>query len=119
MSELKIEVFTSRTCPHCPSAVRATKQLLEENPSLKGRVKWSEVSTSTPKGGRRASTYQIRSVPTIILTNKNGEKGAYPGTPSQEKYLKMVYEMLGEELPEKLKGKSDGLLGGIGRLFQR
>lgn len=93
MSDLKIEVFTSPRCPHCPSAVKATKQLLKENKKLGGRVKWVELNTATSKGRKKAQ------VPTIVFTNTKGEKGAVTGTPSQKKYLEIVYEMLEEEIP--------------------
>ncbi len=100
MAELKIEVFTSPTCPHCPAAVRATRELLAKYPGLEGRVKWSEVSTATSRGRKRAQSYEIRGVPTIILTNEAGEKGGITGAPGPDKYVKIVYEMLGEDPPE-------------------
>ncbi|MFH1722472.1 MAG: thioredoxin family protein [Candidatus Altiarchaeota archaeon] len=119
MAELKIEVFTNPRCPHCPSAVKATKELLRENKKLKERVKWSELSTATSKGRKKATTYGIRSVPTIVLTDKNGEKGAIAGAPSQRKYLETVYKMLGEEPPEEIteEGKKEGKPGLLERLF--
>ena len=118
MSDLKIEVFTSPRCPHCPSAVKATKQLLKDNPQLEERIKWQEMNTVTPKGKKRAQAYEIRGVPTIVFTNKEGEKGALTGTPSQRKYLEIVYEMLGEQMPENMveKGEKKGLFE---RLFKR
>ncbi len=95
MAEVKIEVFTSMTCPHCPAAVTATKQLLKENPDLAGKVKWKEISTSSSEGRSKAARYGIRSIPTIVLTNKKGQKGGYVGAPTQKKYLEMVEKMLG------------------------
>lgn len=94
MAELKIEIFTSVTCPHCPGAVEATKRLLSENPELAGRVAWEEVSTRAPEGSRKAAAYGIRAVPTIVATNSRGERGAFVGAPTQKTYLKMVEEML-------------------------
>ena len=96
MSDLKIEVFTSPTCPNCPAAVRATKELLAANKELGGRVLWKELSTATPQGRRKAAKYGIRSVPTIIMSNSRGGKGGIVGTPTQEKYLEVVREMMGE-----------------------
>jgi len=115
MSDLKIEVFTSKRCPHCPHAVAATKKLLKENPILKDRIRWDEVSTSTPNGSRKAKRYGIMSVPTIILTNKQGDVRGIKGIPSQSEYLKYVYLMLGEESPktEDEQGKN----GFFNRLF--
>ena len=115
MAELKIEIFTSPNCPHCPHAVKATKDLLKEDKQLKDRIKWVEVNTMTSKGRKRAQRYGIRSIPTIVLTNKMGVKGGIAGTPSQRKYLEVVYEMLGEKPPQqKDEGDKSGLLD---RLF--
>jgi thioredoxin 1 len=94
MTELKIEVFTSPTCPHCPGAVEATKRLLSENPELDGKVKWEELSTRTPEGSRKAAAYGVRGVPTIVTTNSKGEKGAFVGAPTQKAYLNMIKEMM-------------------------
>lgn len=57
-------------------------------------------------------------MPTIILTNKKGEVGSITGTPSIRKYVKIVYEMLGEEPPlaEEEKEHKPGILD---RLFGR
>lgn len=110
MYELWIEVFTSRNCPHCPAAVEATKKLLKENPGLREKVKWKQMDTSTREGGNKADKYGIRTVPTIILTNKNGEKGGLRGAPSQRKYLETVHEMLGWSKPEEPGGQRQGFL---------
>lgn len=118
MADLKIEVFTSLMCSNCPPAVKATKQLLKDNTQLKDRLKWVEVSTSTSKGRKRAQSYGIRGVPTIVFTNKKGEKGVVTGTPSRKKYLEIVYEMLGEEIPEELIVEEDNT-GFFNRLFKR
>lgn len=116
MAELKIEVFTSPTCPHCPAAVRATKELLDTYPDLAERVKWSEVSTATGRGRKRAQSYEIRSVPTIILTNEAGEKGGITGAPGPEKYAKIAYKMLGDE-PPKANATNEGEPGLLKRLL--
>lgn len=118
MADLRIEVLTSSSCPHCPSAVRATRKLLEDYPELEGRVRWGEVSTNTPDGRHKARRYQVRSVPTIILTNRAGQTGILPGAPTQKKYLEAVYEMLGDAVPPQKKKQSDS--GGfLSRFFGR
>jgi predicted DsbA family dithiol-disulfide isomerase len=93
MDRIKIEVFTSPTCPHCPGAVKATEKLLDENPELQDKVTWKELSTASPKGHSKAKTYGIRSVPTIVVTNSRGEKGAYAGAPTQRHYKDMIEKM--------------------------
>ncbi len=101
MKDLEIEIFTSPTCPHCPAAVKATKEVLNENPELKARVEWKEMNTAKSYAKRRARSYGIRSVPTIILTNtKTGEKSGVTGAPSNQRYLKMIYDVLDEDIPQ-------------------
>ncbi len=100
MADLKIEVFTSNTYPHCPAAARATKGLMEESPEIAARISWKEMNTSTAEGRRKAKSYDIRTVPTIILTNtKTGEKAGLAGAPSKKKYIEAIYKTLGEQVP--------------------
>jgi len=72
------------------SAIRATQELIESNPELNGRIKWKEIRTNTSEGRKKTRRYQIRSVPTIILTNKKGQMGIIPGAPREKKYLEAV-----------------------------
>lgn len=83
---------------------------MESNPELNGRVKWKEIRTNTPEGRKRTRKYQIRRVPTIILTNKKGQIGIIPGAPREKKYLEAVYDMLGEEIPAEKKKQFRGFL---------
>lgn len=107
---LKIEVFTSPTCPNCPSAVSLVKEIGEE---YKG-VSIKQIDTSTRKGSKKAQKYGIMSVPTIILTSdKWDEIRAFRGTPKKIALENMVREGLGME---PLKKESKGFLG---RLFGR
>jgi small redox-active disulfide protein 1 len=92
MAEIKIEVFTSPTCPHCPAAVKATEMLVEQNPDLAEKIKWKEMSTASEEGSKKARSYGIRGVPTIVVTNEKGEKTAYVGAPKQDTYKKLIEE---------------------------
>jgi len=94
MTELTIEVFTSPRCPHCPAAVRATKELMAQHPELEDKVGWKELSVATPEGSRKANEYGIRGVPTIILTDKDGNKGGIVGAPAVKRYYEVVSQML-------------------------
>ena len=102
MSDLRIEVFTSPTCPHCPAAVRITREVLNENPGLKRRIDLREMNTVKPNARRKARSYGIRGVPTIILTNtKTGEIAGITGAPSKKRYLGVIYGTMGEKPPEE------------------
>jgi len=119
MKDLEIEIFTSSTCPHCPAAVKATEEVLNENPQLKARVEWREMNTAKSHAKRRARSYGIRSVPTIILTNtKTGEKSGVTGAPGNQKYLKMIYDVLDEDIPQsKELTASNSFVSGFRNLF--
>ncbi|NCN69001.1 MAG: hypothetical protein COV98_05555 [Candidatus Altarchaeum sp. CG12_big_fil_rev_8_21_14_0_65_33_22] len=107
MATLLIEVFTSPTCPHCPAAVKATKELFEKYNELKSDVTWKEVSTGTPSGSSKARSYGISSVPTIIMTNlKTNERFGIVGVPGDKKYLNMIYKGIGKS-SEKEKNSQE------------
>lgn len=97
MASVIVEVFTSPTCPHCPGAVKATKELFTNHPDLKNDVQWKEMSTASPIGYKKAVSYGIQAVPTIIITNLNtNEHFGIVGVPSEKKYLEYIYKALGK-----------------------
>lgn len=101
MPDILIEVFTSPTCPHCPGAVKATKELFEKHQELKKEAIWKEISTASPSGYKKARSYGITAVPTIIITNlKTNEKFGITGTPSEEKYIELIYKAIGKEIKD-------------------
>jgi len=69
-----IEVFTSPTCPHCPSALLMAKELAAQMPGI--RV--VEQSTATAQGFAKAAFYNVQSVPTIYINGKRAFVGAPP-----------------------------------------
>ena len=84
---VKIEIFTSPTCPYCPKAVKVAKELAKGIES----IKIIEISTGTREGSRRAAQNDVRSVPTLFIRGP-GYLGmiGYVGAPSREKLMKMV-----------------------------
>lgn len=93
----KIEIFTSPTCPHCPSA----KSLAREIEKERDDVKVIEYSTITPEGSEKANHYQIVSVPTIIISGK--EYVGLRGTPSKKGFNKAINLSLKKESWEDSK----------------
>jgi thioredoxin 1 len=94
MDNLRIEVFTSPSCPHCPAAVKATEAFLEANPELAKSISWKTLSLASPEGSKLAREYGIRSVPTIVATNEKGIKTAYVGAPIQRTYKAFISEAM-------------------------
>ena len=111
MSRAKIEIFTSPTCPHCPSA----KRIAEEITNDRNDVKVVETSTHSKKGQKRAKSLQVRSLPTIFVTSTEYEgKIGHVGTPSKDRLSQMVNIALGlEDWPEKKPGLVSRLLNKI------
>jgi thioredoxin 1 len=63
----KIEIFSSLTCPHCPSAVK----LVEEVSKERNDVEFVKYDVSTLEGSKRANQFNIMSVPTILVKGPN------------------------------------------------
>ncbi len=111
---VKIEVFTSPTCPHCPRAKSALDQFSKSN----SFVKVVETSTGTNKGRKRAELFGVRSVPTLFITGPGTkDRIGFIGVPSQSQLKKMANIALGKESwPNK---KNTSILKSIMNIFKR
>ncbi|MFH2021000.1 MAG: thioredoxin family protein [archaeon] len=109
---VKIEVFTSPTCPHCPHA----KKAVEKFAAGRENIKIVETSTASREGQRRAETFGIRSVPTLFITGPGtADRIGYAGVPSEKGLSKMVNIALGKENWEEEQGfleKIKNIFGG-------
>ncbi|MCK5282128.1 MAG: thioredoxin family protein [Nanoarchaeota archaeon] len=105
--KVKIEVFTSPTCPHCHPALNLAKQIEKERDD----VKVTELSTATPHGHRKAQQMEVMSVPTTFVTGSEyPQKIAFRGLPSKKGLLKAVDISLGKAEWEEPKGFFRSLL---------
>ncbi|MBT3463647.1 hypothetical protein HOD20_06250 [archaeon] len=94
MEKAHVEVFTSPTCPHCPSAKKIAKEVCDKRED----VKFLETSTMTSKGSKRAQKFDVRGVPTLIITGPGtNERIGYVGTPSKDSLNNMINIALGKE----------------------
>jgi glutaredoxin len=110
MAEAKIEVFTSPTCPFCPGALKAAKEMAKDMPE----IKVVETSTGTEQGRRRAEHNDVRSVPTLFITgNGYPDRIGYIGVPSKDKLKKIVNIAMGKEKWEEKK--EEGLFSRIAK----
>ena len=96
---VKIEVFTSPTCPHCPSAKMLAMQVQKERDD----VKVIETSTATKQGSRRADLMNVMSVPTLFVKGPHFDRIGFRGTPSKDKLLEAIDISLGLKEWEKPK----------------
>ncbi len=77
---VKIEVYFSPICPHCPAA----KRLVADVASRYGDdVEVEEIDTFTPEGIQRGMTNDVMAVPTVFI---DGEK-KFVGFPFAEEDL--------------------------------
>ena len=107
IGKVKIQVFTSPTCPHCHPALDLAKQIEKERDD----VKVTELSTATPHGHRKAEQLGVMAVPIIFVRGP-----AYPqdigfrGLPSKNGLLKAIDISLGLAEWEEPKGFFRSLL---------
>ena len=73
---VKVEVFSTSTCPHCPAAIAAAesaKEVLGDKMDLES-VKIDQ----SPENQKRAMEYQIMAVPTVVINGEVQQPGGIP-----------------------------------------
>ncbi|MBN2334050.1 thioredoxin family protein [Candidatus Bathyarchaeota archaeon] len=63
---VKVELFYSPVCPHCPSARRLVSDVAERYP----HVEFIEVNTYTEEGIERGMSMQVMAVPTVAVDDE-------------------------------------------------
>ncbi|ENN96296.1 thioredoxin [Methanocaldococcus villosus KIN24-T80] len=81
---VKIELFTSPMCPHCPAAKRVVEEVVKEFPEVE--VEYINVMENPD----RAMKYGIMAVPTIVI---NGEI-EFIGAPTKEALIEAIKKRL-------------------------
>ncbi len=83
---VKIEVFTSSTCPHCPRAISLVNEFVE-----KGQVELVETNIGSPEGQKRSGEFGIRAVPTLLVVGPGSEDPiGLRGVPSKDTLVKVI-----------------------------
>ncbi len=104
----KIEVFTSPTCPHCPTALKLAKEI----EATRDDVKVIETSTGTQAGHRRAEQFNIMTVPTVFVKGPKHDIIGFRGPPMRKELIHAVDISLGlSSLPEKKQGFLNKIFG--------
>lgn len=99
MTEVKVEVFYSDTCPHCPPQKALAKQF--ESDSVK------VTTTNVARNQIRARRHGVRSVPTTVVSGPGLEqKSGFRGVMSEEKLEKAIKVAKGELDEEDLNNGS-------------
>ena len=85
---IKVEVFSTSTCPHCPAAIAAAESAKDK---LGDAIDVESVKIDAdPENRQRAIDYQIMAVPTIVI---NGEV-VFVGAPSEDELIGKLESML-------------------------
>ncbi len=84
--KIKLEVFTSRSCPYCPAALEIVKEIEGEVGDL---IEWQEIDTSDDLGRTKAIAHGIRSVPAIVINSKL----SFVGVPVKEELTAAIEEL--------------------------
>ena len=108
----KIEVYTSPTCPHCPSAVALVNEISKERDDVKVKI----YSLAESEGSRRANRLGIMATPTILVKGKcsNGYIG-FRGTPSRKALINAIDKALC--LVKEKEKKKSGFLSAFKKLL--
>ncbi len=80
---VKVEVFKTEMCPHCPKAVALVKEVAKDLKNVEVEI------IDAMQNPKRALEYGIMAVPTIVI---NGTKKIV-GTPSREEFVKALTSM--------------------------
>ncbi|MBR2558166.1 MAG: thioredoxin family protein [Methanobrevibacter sp.] len=84
---IKVEVFVSDTCPHCPGAVVVANEAKEV---LGDAMDIEVLNIADGDNRQRAIDYQIMAVPTIAVNNEV----AFVGAPTKDQLIEKIESLL-------------------------
>jgi thioredoxin-related protein len=91
---MKILVFTSSNCSHCPKAERVVREVAPIYSNYD--VSHEKIRTKTPYGKELSIGYNVMGTPTILfLDENNNELKRIVGAPSEENLKKEIEKLLG------------------------
>ena len=91
---MRILVFVSSNCPHCPLAESVVKEVVPDYSSEE--LSYEKIRTKTTEGKNLSDKYFVRGTPTILfLDDEDNEIERIVGTPSEEKLRRKIDKLLG------------------------
>ena len=87
---IKVEVFSTSTCPHCPAAIDAAQKAKDKLGDAIDVEAIKIDDPSNPENRQRAIDYQIMAVPTIVV---NGDV-TFVGAPTEDESIAHLESML-------------------------
>lgn len=97
--KLKIEIYTSPTCPYCPAARRMLQKAVG---IYKEAINVTEVSVASPEGQKLALIYSIQATPTIVVDGDVKFRGP---PPSESHLFDEIEKYLDKEIIKKTTKK--------------
>lgn len=82
---VKLEVYTSKTCPYCPMAVAAAEDAVKE---LGDAVEYEHLDVD--ENMDKVRKYQIMSVPTVVID----DEVAFIGAPESDELISKLKEKI-------------------------
>lgn len=80
---IKVEVFSTSTCPHCPAAIDAAEKAKDKLGEAIDVESVKIDDSAQPENRQRAIDYQIMAVPTVVI---DGEV-TFVGAPSEDELI--------------------------------
>ncbi|MBQ8018611.1 MAG: thioredoxin family protein [Methanobrevibacter sp.] len=80
---IKVEVFSTSTCPHCPAAIDAAEKAKDKLGDAIDVESIKIDDMENPDNRKRAMDYQIMAVPTVVI---DGEV-TFVGAPSEQELI--------------------------------
>jgi len=91
---MKLLLFVSSHCPHCPSAERVVKKVAPDY-SEQGLF-YTKIRTRTAEGKKLSLKHYIKGTPTLLfLDETETEVGRIVGTPSEMNLRNKIEKLLG------------------------
>lgn len=83
---IKVEVFTSDSCPHCPGAIAVAEQAKEQ---LGDKIDVEVLNINNVENREKAISLQIMAVPTIVIDGKV----EFVGAPTSDQLISKLESM--------------------------
>lgn len=90
---MKLILFVSSNCPHCPRAEAVVKKVVPKYKDM--GVEFEKVRSKTGEGKELISRLNVMSFPTILLVKDREEIGRIVGVPSESSLEKKIEKSLG------------------------
>ena len=69
---MKILVFVSSSCPHCPKSEHIVKEIVPEYRDY--GVSFEKIRVKTNKGKNLSTKFGVMAMPTILILDENGDE---------------------------------------------